>query len=104
GTAAREATRAYVETAPGDDPLARAQASAQAAIAGLGRRPDRLTLRLTDGSLARCRVVRFEASYPVPVVLIPWLAKSGHRITATARHAEVVDPFRTGLESASGPC
>lgn len=104
GTAAREATRAYVETAPGDDPVARAEASAQDAIAGLGRRADRLTLRLIDGTLARCRLVRFEATYPVPSVLVPWLGDSSPQFTATARYAEVVDPFRSGLAGTAGDC
>ena len=38
--AAREATRAYVETPPGADPLARAQAAAREALRGAGRDPD----------------------------------------------------------------
>ena len=102
--AAREATRAYVETPPGADPLARAQAAAREALRGAGRDPERMDLQALEASLVRCAVVRFEARYPVGIVAVPWIGGSGGGFTAAARHAEVVDPFRTGLAASEEPC
>ncbi len=33
----------------------------------------------------------------VPLVAIPLLGQAGNGITVTARHSEVVDPYRSGL-------
>lgn len=101
--AAREATRAYVETPPGEDPLVRAEAAGRASIADSGRRPERLALQLLEGAFVRCRTVRFEARYPVPSVLLPWLGASDG-FSAAARHGELVDPFRSGVPGESVGC
>ena len=67
--AAREATRAFVEAPADTDPL--------------------------DALFARCETVRFEASYRIPAIRVPWIGGFGDGIfTASARHSEVVDPFR----------
>ena len=102
--AAREATRAYVETPSGADPLARADAAAREALRAAGRDPGRLQLQPLEGSLVRCAVVRFEARYPVAAVTVPWIGGYGAGFTAAARYAEVVDPFRSGLASSGEPC
>ena len=102
--AAREATRAYVETPPGGDALARAEAAAGEALRGAGRDPARLQLEALEASLVRCALVRFEARYPVPAVTVPWIGGYGAGFTAAARHAEVVDPYRTGLAASEEPC
>lgn len=102
--AAREATRAYVETPPGADPMARADAAAREALRGAGRDPARMQLQPLEASLVRCAVVRFEARYPVAAVTVPWLGGYGSGFTAAARHSEVVDPFRAGLDASRGPC
>jgi len=102
--AAREATRAYVETPPGGDPMARADAAAREALRGAGRDPGRLQLQPLEGSLVRCAVVRFEARYPVAAVTLPWVGGFGDGFTAAARHAEIVDPFRSGLAASGGLC
>jgi hypothetical protein len=103
-SAAREATRAYVEAPPGSDPLALAEAAAREAIAGHGRNPDRLQLTPVEASFARCATVRFEASYQVPALTLPWVGGQGSGLTATARHAEIVDPFRDGVPAAGARC
>jgi hypothetical protein len=103
-TAAREATRAYVETPAGADPMTRAERAGRAAIQGMGRDPDRLELRAVDTAFGRCETARFEASYRIPAVRLPWLGGVGPGFVATARHAEVVDPYRTGLPAAAAAC
>ncbi|MEA2715934.1 MAG: hypothetical protein QOI99_251 [Actinomycetota bacterium] len=103
-SAAREATRAYVEAPAGSDAMALADAAAREAVRGHGRDPDRMQLRPLESGFTRCQVVRFEASYQVPAVTLPFLGGQGGGFTATARHAEVVDPYRDGIPSAVAPC
>jgi len=102
-SAAREATRAYVEAPVDGDPAGLADTAARAAVVGAGRDPQRLTLMQLDGSFARCNTVRFEAAYRLPAMRIPWLGGLG-TFTARARHAEIVDPFRTGVPRSAGGC
>lgn len=102
--AAREATRAYVETPAGSDPMERADAAARAAMQGAGRDPSRLTLVPLDADLSRCAEVRFEARYPIPALTLPLIGGYGHGFTAVARHAEIVDPYRTGLPKGATDC
>ena len=103
--AAREATRAYVEApADGADPFALADAAARSAIEGMGRSGTELELTQTDGTFNRCETVRFRASYRIPAISLPWIGGLGDGFTATATHAEVVDPYRTGLRPAVNGC
>ena len=102
--AAREATRAFVEAPVDGDPLALADAAARSAIAGAGRDAAKLTLTPLDAVFARCETVRFEASYQVPAVQVPWVGGFGAGFTATARHAEVVDPYRSGVPRTVNGC
>jgi len=96
--AAREATRAYVEApVDGADPIDLADAAARLAIDGMGRSGAQLELTQLEGSLNRCETVRFQASYRIPAISLPWFGGFGDGFTATATHAEVVDPYRTGL-------
>jgi hypothetical protein len=103
-TAAREATRAYVEAPADGDPLALADAAARAAISGAGRDPGQLVLTPLEATFARCETVRFEASYRIPAIRVPWVGGFGSGFTATARHAEIVDPYRTGLPPTVNGC
>lgn len=93
-TAAREATRAFVE-AP----------NAGSAAAVLPPTPP-LTLERVDTGFARCRQVTFEARYALAGVGLPWGADRPG-VIVRARHTEVVDPFRDGLpgvaDCAGGP-
>ena len=105
--AAREATRAFVEAPAGADDqqaLDGAQAAAESAIAGAGRDPAKLVLTPLDAVFARCETVRFEASYRIPAIQVPWVGGFGAGFTATARHAEVVDPYRSGIPAAVNRC
>lgn len=96
-SAAREATRAYVESPPEADPMARADAAARSAIEGAGRDPGRLELTPLEAGFARCAPVRFEARYSVPMLTIPFIGGYGSGFTASARHGEIVDPYRDGV-------
>ncbi|HEX2042037.1 MAG TPA: hypothetical protein VHF24_05300 [Acidimicrobiales bacterium] len=100
--AAREATRAFVEAPAGSDALAAARAAAEEAVRGGGRDPARLSLTPESAELARCRRVTFVVSYPVPAVSVPWVGGYGQGFTATARHSEIVDPYRSGLPLGPG--
>jgi hypothetical protein len=102
--AAREATRAYVEAPVDGDPLALADAAGRSAIQAAGRDPDRLVLTALDAAFARCETVRFEASYRIPAIHVPWVGGFGSGFTATARYAEVVDPYRTGVPRTVNGC
>lgn len=102
--AAREATRAFVEAPVDGDPLALADAAARSAIAGAGRDPAQLVLTPLEAVFARCETVRFEASYRVPAVKVPWVGGFGSGFTASARHAEVVDPYRSGVPRTVSGC
>ena len=102
--AAREATRAFVEAPVDGDPLALADAAARSAIAGAGRDAAKLTLTPLGAVFARCETVRFEASYQIPAVQVPWVGGFGSGFTATARHAEVVDPYRSGVPRTVNGC
>lgn len=101
-SAAREATRAFVESAgPEDVALADAGAAAADAIRGYGRRPERMRLLPERAALRRCAPVTFRVEYPVPLLSIPLLGRYGHGFTAAAEHTEVVDPYRRGLADRS---
>ena len=102
--AAREATRAFVEAPADSDPLALAEAAARSAVEGAGRDPGQLVLTPLESTFARCETVRFEASYQLPAVSVPWLGGFGSGFTATARHAEIVDPYRTGVPRTVNGC
>jgi hypothetical protein len=102
--AAREAARAYVEAPPGVDPLATAEEAGREALRGAGRDPAKLQLTPLEGDFARCRRVTFSASYPVPAVTVPWVGGYGQAFTASARHSEVVDPYRSGVPLSEERC
>jgi len=103
-SAAREATRAYVEAPAGGDPSALALDAAAEAVRGGGRDPARLALSAESGGFTRCQRVTFAASYPVPAITLPWIGGFGHGFTATARHSEIVDPLRSGVPLGSQAC
>lgn len=103
-SAAREAVRAYVESPVGEDPAARADAAGRAAVADMGRNPDRLELAALEADFTRCAEVRYEARYPVPFVTVPFVGGFGTGFTAVARHAEIVDPYRSGIPAGGAAC
>jgi len=96
--AAREATRAYVESTAGD-PEGAAIAAARATIEGHGRDPERMELEWAVGpDLRRCAVNTIVVRYRVPTLRVPFVGSFGSGIIETSgRHTEVVDPYRSGL-------
>lgn len=95
--AAREATRAFVE---GED----ADAAGMAAFAAHGRAAERASIRRVAGMYARCSRVVFEAAYRLPALTVPVLGGLGEGFRVSARHAEVVDPYRSGLPTHARDC
>jgi hypothetical protein len=102
--AAREATRAYVEAPADGDPATLAEAAARQAMQGSGRDPAGLQVTQLEGDFARCATVRYEARYQIPAIRVPWLGGFGAGFTVTARHAEIVDPYRSGLPPSVDGC
>jgi len=100
--AAREAARTYVKAPTEAVALDRAVQAGQDTLASLGRHAPGQRVELVSGSLTRCAVVTFRASIPVPVLVLPWLGSFGRGFTASARHSEVVDPYRNEL-AGTGP-
>lgn len=101
-SAAREAARTYVETTSAADAYGAALAASDAALAAHGRDRSRADLEVGvdaggTGRFARCARAVAEVRYVVPLVAIPLLGQAGNGVTVTARHSEVVDPYRSGL-------
>ena len=103
GSAAREATRAFVESDAdtADAAFAEAELVARRTIEGYGRDPDKLTIDAESASLRRCARVTLRVDYPVPLLRVPLLGSHGRGFTATGRHSEIVDPYRAGLDDRS---
>lgn len=99
--AAREAARAYVEAADGDSGADAARAAAEDVARGYGRDPSRLGLVRSGEAFARCARITYQASYPLPVLRVPFLDSSVGGWTVSARHSEIVDPYRSGLPRAA---
>ena len=103
-SAARQATRAFVEAPDAGEAEASADAAARQAVAGFGRDPANLVLTRVEGAFGRCETVRYEARYQIPAIRLPWVGGFGDGFTAAAHHAEVVDPYRTGLPPTGDGC
>jgi Flp pilus assembly protein TadG len=115
-SAAREATRSYVESQVDGTatPSAAADTAVDAGLAALearGRDPSLATVELTslDGvggqsGFTRCARATFTASYQVPALTIPWIGGFGDGFTVTSRHSELVDPFRGGVPGSAEAC
>jgi len=98
--ATREAVRTFVESPDATSAVADSTRVAREAIAGHGRNPDMLRLDPPDyhqGSFRRCNLVTIRASYPVPLVSLPFVGTHGEGFTVTSSHTEVIDPYRSGL-------
>lgn len=105
GSAAREGTRAFVESASASSAVAMAEAEDAAgdALVGYGRDRRRMVLVAEEADLRRCGRVALRVEYPVPLITIPVLGRYGRGFTAVGRHSEVVDPFRAGVPG-GGSC
>lgn len=105
GSAAREATRAYVEADDATTADAAARAVAHETLAAHGRDDaGRVTIDppLLDRPFGRCTRVTITVHYRVPALALPWLGGLGDGIDARATHSEVIDAYRGGL--AEGGC
>lgn len=99
-SAAREAARTYAESRTDDNGAAWAAAeqAAKDAIEGHGRDWARASMdppALTG--IERCRRFTVAVHYNVPLVAVPLLGQHGRGIEVTARHSEIIDPYRSGL-------
>lgn len=99
--AAREATRSVVEsTAPTrEEAVAEAVRVADETLQGYGRRlGDRGRFLPEVVDYRRCGRVTIVVEYDVPFAALPIIGARGRIVTATGRHSEIVDPYRTGME------
>lgn len=101
--AAREAVRAFVE-APGtgssEDARRAGDTAAEEALRGHGKDAGRMTIAWDGDRLVRCQPVAVTVTYRVPTIAVPWIgAFGGGLLSTSARHVEVVDPFRSGLST-----
>ena len=96
--AAREATRAVVESTPGSDLQATAESVARSTLAGHGRRGAGMQVTPVGASaLSRCAEVGYEVAITVPAIAFVGDAALGE-FRVSSRHYELVDPYRSGLE------
>lgn len=103
--AAREAARAFVEAPTATGAAARAQAAAAEAITAQGRHAARMQpVDLGGATLTRCARVTAVVRYDVPVQAIPLLRAATTTFTVSARHSEVVDPYRSGQLLGTAQC
>jgi hypothetical protein len=103
--AAREGARTFVEAPDEAAAIADADAAARDAITGHGRDGSRLVVDPPDyggGSFARCTRVAVDVHYPVPALTLPWLGGVGDGFVVSATHAEIIDPYRSGLAAGGG--
>jgi hypothetical protein len=94
--AAREGTRAFVESPVGVDPASSARQAAMEAITAEGRDRGRATV-VVSGALVRCSRVSVIVSYRVPIIVVPFLGGLGNGFVASAQRSELVDPYRNGV-------
>jgi len=102
-TAAREAARAFVEAPDAATAARRAREAAAGAMAQDGRSLDRVRVRV-DGTFERCARVTAEVAYRAPFIRVPGISGTGHGLTVTARHSEIVDPYRSGVSGEVSGC
>ncbi|HUR22351.1 MAG TPA: hypothetical protein VMZ73_00620 [Acidimicrobiales bacterium] len=97
-SAAREAARTYAEatTAGSGDAWTAAREAARDAIEGHGRDWSRAAVEPPADQPGRCRRFTVEVRYEVPLVAVPLLGQHGRGIEVTARHSEIIDPYRSG--------
>lgn len=100
--AAREAARTYAEVPVGmgqDGAWARAALAARDTFVAYEMPQDRVSVQaLSAPDPQRCARVVVEAGVTVPFITVPWLGGFGEGFVVRARHSELVDPFRSGLE------
>lgn len=93
--AAREATRAFVES-DGESSHRDGIDAGLRAIDAHGREPERASVDFGESRWERCAPVTATVRYHGSLAAIP-LLHNLRGFTVTARHSEVVDPYRAGL-------
>lgn len=105
-SAAREATRTFVEQ-PAGTPNGQAIGAALSAghRAATGHETSRATAvtLVSGGRLERCARVTFEATQTIAMLTLPFVGGAGS-MTVRSTHTEIVDPYRDGLDRAEVPC
>jgi hypothetical protein len=103
--AAREATRAYVESESEGAAKSNAQAASDRVVASFSAHEERQQPIVVAGHFGRCQRVTIQASFEIPALQIPLFGVSIGRRTVSSTHSEVVDPYRSGLaEGVGGEC
>jgi hypothetical protein len=109
--AAREAARAYVESPAAGTAEQHGVAAGLDALSSQGRDPGRAEVWLSGlsgssgaGRFSRCARATFSVSYHVPALTVPWIGGYGDGFTVTARHSELVDPYRDGVPGDASAC
>ena len=99
--AAREGARAYVEANDAATATEAARAVSEEALRTQGRtRQPRIDV---VGQFDRCARVEVHVHYDVPTIVVPFVGGFGSTYTVRSTHSEIVDPFRSGIES-GGSC
>ena len=101
GAASREAVRSFVEAeGSAADAQRIAGEAAVEALEGHGKDRSRMTLTWDGAQLRRCEPVTVTVTYDVPLIAVPWVGAFGGGVLQTsARHTEIVDPYRGGLDA-----
>jgi hypothetical protein len=100
-TAAREAARAYVESGHGPaEAAAAAEAAGMTALANLHRSSGASVD--VSGDYRRCGRITARVATVVPYLHLPLVGGPHAGFTVTARHSELLDPYRSGLPGVAG--
>ena len=99
-SAAREATRAFVEADGVDAAIAEALSRGEETMIAYGRGGERASVGepVLAEPFGRCARVSITVTYEVPVIAIPFIGGFGSLEPVESTHSEIVDPFRDGLE------
>ena len=96
-SAAREASRSFVESDGSASAWANAAARGREAFAGHGRNALAVELPRPGGDFGRCGPVTVTASTTVDLPRLPGIRATLRRVEVKASHTEVVDPYRAGV-------
>ncbi len=88
----------YVEAPDAGQAESLALEAGRSEVAARGRSPSRATVHLAAGSFQRCQLVTLEVTYVVPTITLPLVGGWGDGLRVSARHGEIVDPYRNGPE------
>lgn len=96
-SAAREASRSFVESDGSPAAWADAAARGREAFAGHGRNALAVELPLPGGAFGRCGPLTVTATTSVDLPRLPGIRAALRRVRVQASHTEVVDPYRAGV-------